>query len=368
MAHLALALLGSFQATLDGRQVEGLNSARLRGLLAYLAVERRREHPREQVAALLWPERSDAEALGALRSALSNLHHALGDRHSSSPFLLVKRTSVQFNGASDHWLDVAEYENLLVLRDVPSLERAVALVRGPFLDGLAVRDSPAFDDWLLWKGEEYRRGVLEMLGRLTALQIGHSEAAAAAHWARRLLELEPYREHAHRQLMLALALGGERSAALEHYETCRRLLARELGCEPEDETEALRAQIRDGTLPHPHFPPIILSTAPGSGVQPPARFVARERELAWLNRRLEEALAGHGGVALIAGEAGSGKTALLDEWARRAGQTHGALIVLRGNCNAHGGAGDPFLPFREILQTLAGDVEGRRAGGTLSPD
>lgn len=368
MAHLALALLGSFQATLDGRQVEGLGSDRLRGLLAYLAVEPGREHPRKQVASLLWPERSDAEALDALRSALSNLHQALGDRRSPSSCLLVKRNSLQFNAASDHWLDVAEFESLHGRQDVTGLERAVALYRGPFLAGLAVRDSPAFDDWLLLKGEEYRRRVLEMLGRLTALQLAGGETAAAARWARRQLELEPYREHAHRQLMLALTLGGERSAALEHYETCRRLLARELGCEPEDETEALCAQIRDGTLHRLQFPPVILSTAPGSGVQPTSRFVARERELAWLNLLLEKALAGHGGVALIAGEAGSGKTALLDEWTRRASQAHGELIVLRGNCNAHGGVGDPFLPFREILQTLAGDVEGKRAGGTLAPE
>ncbi len=80
MAHLALALLGPFQATLDGLRVEGLSSPRLRALLAYLAVERGHEHPRELVASLLWPERPDREALSALRSALSNLHGALGDR------------------------------------------------------------------------------------------------------------------------------------------------------------------------------------------------------------------------------------------------------------------------------------------------
>lgn len=53
MAHLALALLGPFQATLDGLPAEGLNSDRLRALLAYLAVESGREHPREALACLL---------------------------------------------------------------------------------------------------------------------------------------------------------------------------------------------------------------------------------------------------------------------------------------------------------------------------
>jgi DNA-binding SARP family transcriptional activator len=113
-----VALLGPFQATLDGQPAEGLNSDRLRALLAYLAVESGRKHPREQVASLLWPERTDQEALSALRNALSKLRGALGDRRSPedcrarSPFLLITRTSVQFNQVSDHWLDTTELERL----------------------------------------------------------------------------------------------------------------------------------------------------------------------------------------------------------------------------------------------------------------
>ena len=108
MAHLALALLGPFQATLNGQPAQGLVSDWRRALLAYLAVERGREHPREQLASLLWPERSDQEALSALRYALSNLRSALGDRRSAgdrrpaSPVLLLTRSSAQFNPDSDH--------------------------------------------------------------------------------------------------------------------------------------------------------------------------------------------------------------------------------------------------------------------------
>jgi DNA-binding SARP family transcriptional activator len=365
VAHLALALLGPFQATLDGQPAEGLNSNRLRALLAYLAVESGREHPREVLASLLWPERSDREALSALRYALSNLHHALGDRRARSPFLVVTRTSVQFNPASDHWLDVAEFEGLRGRSDVPGLERALSLYRGPFLDGLSVGDSPAFDEWMLLKGEETRRAVLSVLGRLTSLQTVRGEYDGAARWARRQLELEPYREQAHRQLMVALALSGERSAALAHYEACRRLLAQDLGCEPEDETQALYAQVREGSLLRPPPSPASL---PASSGQTPPRFVAREQELTRLYTFLDRALGGQGGLALVVGEAGGGKTALLDEFARRASQAHGDLIALHGRCNAYGGAGDPYLPFREMLQTLAGGVEGKPAGGTLSPD
>jgi tetratricopeptide (TPR) repeat protein len=83
---------------------------------------------------------------------------------------------------------------------------------------------------------------------------------------------------------------------------------------------------------------------------------------------LDQALTGGGGVALISGEAGGGKTALLDEFSQRAGLVHPGLIALRGRCSAYSGTGDTYLPFREMLQTLAGDVESKRAGGTLSPE
>jgi DNA-binding SARP family transcriptional activator len=378
-AHLALALLGPFEAALDGELAKGLKSDHLRALLAYLAVERSREHSREALASLLWPERLDRHALTALRCALSKLRLALGDPRAPSPVLLVTRNSVQFNAASDHWLDVAEFERLAgsgrgepAPTDLSDLTRTATLYRGPFLLGLSVGDSPAFDDWMLLKGAEYRRSVLSGLAQLSSLHTARGEHVEAARWARRQLELEPYREQAHRQLMAALALGGERSSALAHYEACRRLLAEELGCEPDDETQALYAQIRDGTLPQPPSAPVILTglerPPPTAGARPPFQFVARKQEVARLGTILDRALAGGGGVALIAGEAGGGKTALLDEFARRAGKAHGDLIVLRGSCNAHGGAGDPFLPFREMLQTLAGDVEGKRAGGMLSPE
>jgi DNA-binding SARP family transcriptional activator/predicted ATPase len=369
VAHLALALLGAFQATLDGEPVQGLNSDHLRALLAYLAVERGREHAREALASLLWPERPDREAVSALRHALANLRGALGDPGAPSPVLLVSRGSVQFNPAGNSWLDVAEFEELAGRTDVPSLERVVSLYRGPFLHGLSLAESPAFEEWMLFKGEETRRRVLSLLDQLTSLQLARGETAEAARWARRQLELEPYQEQAHRQLMAALALRGERPAALAHYKACRRLLAEELGCEPDDETQALYAQIRAGALAlsvpaSPDRREVPLS----AGAPSAPRFVAREQELARLGSLLDRALAGQGGVALIAGEAGSGKTALLEEFARRACLTHGDLIALRGSCNAHGGVGDPYLPFRELLRALAGDVEGERAAGTLSPE
>jgi ABC-type oligopeptide transport system substrate-binding subunit/DNA-binding SARP family transcriptional activator/predicted Ser/Thr protein kinase len=97
-------------------------------------------------------------------------------------------------------------------------------------------------------------------------------------------------------------------------------------------------------------------------------FVARERELARLDGFLDMALAGQGRVAFVTGGAGRGKTALVQEFARRALDAHPRMLVATGGCNPYSGVGDPYLPFREILGMLTGDVEGCWAAGVIDTD
>jgi tetratricopeptide (TPR) repeat protein len=87
-------------------------------------------------------------------------------------------------------------------------------------------------------------------------------------------------------------------------------------------------------------------------------FVARESELARLNRLLEQVIQGAGKICMIAGEAGAGKTALITQFASQALDQHPQIAVALGSCTAHAGISDPYLPFKEILALLTGDVEG----------
>lgn len=390
MAHLSLSLLGSFQVTLDGQAVTDFESNKVRALLAYLAVDVSRPHRRDTLAGLLWPNRTDRAALSNLRYALSNLRGTIGDRTAAPPFLLITRDTLQFNMASDHWLDVKAFTDLLAGDEdeasspfassqstIDRLGQAIALYRGSLLEGFSVGESPAFEEWLLFKREQIGLQMLTALHRLAALHERRGEYEPAQAYARQQLELEPWQEEAHQQLMRLLALSNQRSAALAQYATCRRLLARELGVEPARETTALYESIRDGTLgrgaegqwgrggfsfPAPPRPSTLAPPPPG----PAAPFVARERELAKLDQFLEMALAGQGRVIFVTGDAGSGKTALVAEFARRAMQARADVVVAFGNCNAHSGIGDPYLPFREIMQMLTGDVEAKRAGGAIT--
>ena len=95
-------------------------------------------------------------------------------------------------------------------------------------------------------------------------------------------------------------------------------------------------------------------------------FVARQRELDLLDRHLEATLSGDGRVVFILGEAGRGKTRLMDQFALQAQESHPGLIVAAGQCNAQSGAGNPYLPFRDVLELLAGDLEARWKAGSIT--
>ncbi len=381
MPRLSLSLLRSFQATLDGVPLTSFESNKVRALLVYLAVEAHQTHPRDVLAGLLWPRRSNRDALSNLRYALYNLRNVLGDRQADPPFLIITRRALQFNTASDQSVDVKTFqgqvggltlrtnsreEPAVGLHQASDLRAAVALYRGPFLHGFSLDDSPAFEEWLLLKREQIDRQMMVAL-RLLAHheeEIGNREEARGH--VRRLLELEPWDEGAHRHLMRLLALDGRRNAALSQYGVCRDILVDELGVEPSSATTLLYERIRDGGIPRAQKERCPSAPSRSLASRSTAPFVGRERELAKRNRFLEEALNNHGRIAFVTGEAGSGKTTLIQAFASRALQAHRDLVVTLGACSAHQGIGDPYLPFRETLQLLAGDIEPKRAGGTLT--
>jgi len=294
MARLSLTLLGSPEVALDGDPVSSFQSNKVRALLVYLAVEADRPHRRDALATLLWPDRPDRTARGNLRKALSHLRKAIGDRPPSGdhkahpPFLLITRETIQFNSASDCWIDVAAFSSLVEPHpsrnpSLEQLEEAVALYRGPFLEGFSLRDSAPFDDWCVLTQERLHRQAMVALQRLAGQYERQGELEQACEITRRQVDLEPWQEEAHRELMRLLALSGQRSAALVQYEACRRTLMDQLGVEPIRETRALYERIRDG----PELPS--LSRGPPHNLplpQPP--LIGREAELAQIQARLED--------------------------------------------------------------------------------
>jgi DNA-binding SARP family transcriptional activator/predicted ATPase len=235
--ELKLELLGGLKLTLGDKPLVGLRYAKTQALLCYLAVTGR-PHSREALASLLWSESAEEDARTNLRSVLSKLRRALPN------YLLITRESLAFNRESPYSLDVEHFLANLRGGEPQSWREAVTLYRGDFLEGFHVHDAPLFEEWLSAQRESLQERFLEALHKLAIDHGKEEEYSTASHDLRRLLALEPWREEAHRQLMLLLALSGQREAALSQYLTCCRILASELGLEPTSETSELYEKIR----------------------------------------------------------------------------------------------------------------------------
>ena len=214
MGYLALSLLGPVEVCLDGEPATGFRYDKVRALLFYLAVESECAHSREELIGLLWPDLPEEAARTNLRQALASLRGVIGDRSADPPYLLISRETVQWNEATNARLDVADFSELLsassrhVHRN-PShckpcaqrLAQAVKLYRGRFMEQFFLADSAAFEEWAALKREGLQRQVLDALARLAGYHERRGEYEQAEAYVRRQLELEPWREEAHRQLL-----------------------------------------------------------------------------------------------------------------------------------------------------------------------
>src|SRR5579859_1872479 len=313
-------------------------------LLAYLVLHPDRSHPRETLAEMLWPNRPGKNARRSLHTALWQVRRALKQAGlDPSDYLFATDLALEWRAPADSvWLDVREFEAGADSAEVESLQRAVELVRGEFLDGI-------HDDWCLDERYRLQEKLLRALTRLTEHYLAERRFADALAYARRTLQLDNLREEAYRAAMLALYHLGERTAALEQFAACARVLQAELHTEPSGETRALHQAIADESLRRlaPNPSRVIAAEAERSLRAPydPQRiaFTGRDFELHqlsawWQARRVP--------LALVSGEAGVGKTRLAQEWSAALG--YAGTQVCLGRCYAF----ERLLPYQAIAEAV----------------
>ena len=322
MSELIFSFLGPVRLSHPQLGEINITKRKALALLTYLVIEVDHAHTRESILGLLWPEHSTAAAQNNLRVTCSQLQTYLEKaQDGAQPYLISTRLDLQFNPISKYELDVTLFRSLIETcrthahpgqpedcgECAARLTRAMTLVRGPFLDGFSLPDCPAFDEWLLLQRERLHLQITAALEQLAAFHEHTGQQPEAEHSIRRLLQYDPLSESAYRQLMRVLARADQRSAALDAYETCRRVLATELGLAPAVETVMLAEQIR-GLAPfeshsaHIALPPVL------------TRFFGRQQESAHLVDLLSRRTVK---LVTLAGPGGVGKTRLAVEVARR---------------------------------------------------
>lgn len=260
MGRLSLSLLGPLQVWLDGQLANAsFRTRKERALLVYLAVEARRAHRRDALGELLWPERPEGYARTNLRQALFGVRRALGDLNWLS--LEGQEDLVRFDPEGGfeldtrHFLAHIEFTQSHMHKNPETCpacagrwQAAIDLYRGDFLEDISLDESHSFQEWVVFQREQYFRYLLVALRSMSDYYQRQGDVEQAYKYAWRYANLAPLEEAAHRQLMSLMALGGERSAALEQYQSLRRLLQDELGVEPAAETQALYERIKAGIV------------------------------------------------------------------------------------------------------------------------
>ena len=339
MGRLTLTLLGGFQGRLDSGATLRLRTRHAQALLAYLAMPCTRVHARDTLAPLLWGHLDQGAARGRLRQTLFTLRRALAG--VDPPCLRVDGDTVVLNLAGID-VDAVRFEELVAQGSPDSLERAVGLYQGDFLQGLPAQGPhpSLFEDWLAGERERLRELALEALAKLIDVQRMAGSLDRALATTLRLLALDPLQEVAHRTAMRLHVQLGRRTAALRQYQACVDSLRRELDIEPEEETRQLyrnilrRRPVGAAFEPGPRPPRGSAATPPFEDYIP---LIGRESETDRLHAWLAKASNGSSQVGLLIGATGAGKSRLVAELARIAEPA----LVLQGRCHD----GEQIVPF-----------------------
>jgi DNA-binding SARP family transcriptional activator len=358
VATLQLRFLGTLDLRHGDQGLPKPPTQKSQALLAYLVLHRHQPQLRDRLVGLFWGERPERRARRCLSTALWRIRRCLPD----DGLILSDPHTVQFDPQCDLWLDAATFETQACHDDIASLRSAVSLYRGDFLDGF-------YDDWII--NERYRLETLyhEALARLMLCHERGGDHNGALATALRLLNHDPLREDAHRLSMRAYCRLGQRNTALEQYGRCHEIILEELSAEPMAETTELYQAILDGRFevgPAPGDPPLQIPVieppvSPGRSpldVIAPAKLVGREGELVFLHQCWQGAMSragrgiqsGSGGLTLIRGEAGVGKTRLVEAFADRLRWE--GVRVLWGRCYQFERV-LPYQPFAEALRSLS---------------
>ncbi|WP_063002039.1 BTAD domain-containing putative transcriptional regulator [Nocardia mikamii] len=362
---IRIRVLGALTASDEHGELD-LGGPRQRGVLARLLVARGEVVPVDRLIDDLWRGEPPPRALGSLQAYISNLRRLLEpDRAPRAPATVLVSRAPGYalrldTEAVDAWSFGAELD-LAARQPDPqrrrrALEQALARWQGPAYGAYAQ------EAWATAEAARLEELRLSAREQLAEALLDQDEPAMAAAEAEVLTREHPLREEAWRLTALARYRAGRQADALAALRQAREILADELGIDPGPALTRLEADILAQRIPVQEkviaesFPPRDPVSAPGVTV-----LFGRDAELA----ALHAAARGDGPrTATVAGEAGSGKTALLHRL-RDDLRDAGYLVVI-GRCPEDEAAPSAW-PWVEILRALAGEHDPGELAPALAP-
>ncbi len=342
--NLLITLLGTTTISRKGQQLTQMLSGKAVALLAYLMLTRG-VHSRAFLALLLWSDQPETQAKKNLRNVLPDLRTHLSD------YITITRQSVEFNVEQLYESDAEQFERVvdgdLAQIALPALADALKLYNGEFMEGFHVRNARLYESWLRQQRAYFYRlavGGWEALARRYVESEKFEEAEAAA---KQLLTIELFNETGHQMLMHALHGQNRQKELVAQYTRCVQILQEELGVQPSAETTVLYNKLK---ATPPRIPQTSAPTPQPITSTP--TLIKRDIELNQLDERFAQAQNAEAQLVLVRGDRGSGKTALLENFAQRVSDK--AVRVLTTSGSNITPTDELYRIFRNLLRPLAG--------------
>ncbi|WP_245442138.1 BTAD domain-containing putative transcriptional regulator [Mesorhizobium hawassense] len=240
---MRIRLLGGLEVTSAEGQPVRFATRKSALLFAALVLAGRRGHRRETLSEGFWPGRGDAQSRNSLRQALADIRRWFPAAGNAAISIDGDQETVALTAGPDE-ADIWLFERKLAEGGTAELAFAADLYRGDLLAGEVIPDG--LDEWFGPYQVRYRQKAQQLAERLSLAAPESASAAETAceRLAERLLASDPTAEPAHRALMRIHAARGHENAALRQFETCRALLKKHLGLEPEAQTQSLAASLQ----------------------------------------------------------------------------------------------------------------------------
>lgn len=341
MVTIEFQILGSPKFIRNGRSAR-LHSAKATALLAYLVCQPDVAFSRDHLATLFWGEFTDAKARQSLRQVLYSLRRAC--KELAEDCLVVDSKTAVFHPHPHFQVDSLNFAQYI---SSENWQAASQLYRGSLLDGIALDDCPAFEEWLFLTRDHTLQQMIRTRQAWVDELLATGQADEAIKQGQQLVQLDLLNEGAYRRLMRAYALHGDPDGMGHVYRQCCAVLERELGVEPAEKTAVLYDQLRSATILPPR--PLAPSLSTPAVAFP---YQGRQGELGELTHLFDQSLAGQASLVFVSGEAGSGKSELVYEFCRRLEQEGKRPFSLFAGHAFEAELGAPYTMWADVLTSL----------------
>lgn len=241
MSSLLIYCLGPFRVFQGDQSIEDWTSSKGKAIFKYLVTHRQRPVAKEVLMDLFWHDSDPDAARNNLNVAIYSLRQTLRRNYPSFSHILFQDDSYLFNPELSIWMDCDAFSDCLnsakaherqgnISQALDEYCAAEELYQGEFME------EDRYEDWPISMRESYQNDYLGILERLSRHYFDNSDFVACLSVCRKMLQVDPCREEAHRRLMRCYLKQGQPYLALRQYHVCAEALKNELYVSPSART------------------------------------------------------------------------------------------------------------------------------------